>query len=123
MALLVKEVLDCLNAYPALREMLTWQQIHRFLNFCRRIWPEIMVLENARQPPLTLPQHVSRFLASVLHLDEASVQLCWTAFRDVVLRLEDSGSTVLEDDLFRVHGRANMISRNFQLRAMIVPTV
>jgi hypothetical protein len=109
MSLLAREVLECLAANPLLYESLTWQQIHRFLNLSRKIWPEIIGTSNL--PPNNLPLHASRFLASVLGLDEATVQLCWTTFRELILRFEEAGAAINEDDSFRIHGHENMIGR------------
>jgi hypothetical protein len=109
MSLLGREVLECLAENPSLYESLTWQQIHRFLNLSRKIWPEIIGASNL--PPNSLPRHASGFLGSVLSLDTATIQLCWTTFRELILRSEEAGTTVNDDDLFRIHGRENTIGR------------
>ncbi|KIM76724.1 hypothetical protein PILCRDRAFT_77520 [Piloderma croceum F 1598] len=102
MAPLGRQVLECLLAHPSLRDTLTWPQVQRFLDFARRILPEIRGSFEAL--PLALPPHVCGFLGVMLSLEESLIQLCWTAFSDMILLLEGEVSAMSDDDLFRVHG-------------------
>jgi hypothetical protein len=107
MTLLGRDVLACLSRHPALLEHLTWQQINRFLNFARKIWPEI--IGSSKSLPLNLPQHAAGFLSSVLGLELSLIELCWIAFRELVSKIEETQDSVVEDDLFRIHGRQHQI--------------
>jgi hypothetical protein len=96
-------VLGRLVSHPSLRDTLTWPQVQRFLDFSQRILPEIKGSSNSEKLPLQLPSHVCGFLSVVLELEQSLVQLCWTAFGDMLVVPEDD--TALScDDIFRVHG-------------------
>jgi hypothetical protein len=101
MAPLGRDVLERLLAHPSLYESLTWVQVQRFLDFSRRILPEIQ--QSSSTLPLVLPQHAAGFLAVVLGVEKSRVQLCWTAFSDMIPTL-DTAEQTSADDLFRVHG-------------------
>jgi hypothetical protein len=47
--------------------------------------------------PPQLPAHVCGFLSVVLELEQSLVQLCWTAFGDVVVVLEDDAALSCDD--------------------------
>jgi hypothetical protein len=96
-------VLERLLAHPSLRDTLTWPQVQRFLDFSHRILPEIKGPSNSAVLPLQLPPHVCGFLSVVLELEQSLVQLCWTAFGDMVVVLDDDAA-LSRDDIFRVHG-------------------
>jgi hypothetical protein len=102
MAPLGRQVLERLLTHPSLRDTLTWPQVQRFLDFAHRILPEIQ--GSFKALPLALPPHVCGFLGVVSGLEESLIQLCWTAFSDMILLLEGEVSAMSDDDLFRVHG-------------------
>jgi len=77
-------------------------QVQKFLDFSQRILPEIQQSSSTKLP-LVLPLHVAGFLAVVLGLDKPRVQLCWTAFSDMIPILNTTEQTST-DDLFRIHG-------------------
>ena len=97
-----KDVLGRLLAHPSLRDTLTWTQVQRFIQFSRRLWPEI--LGPSASAPQILPLEICGFLSSVLGLDHNLVQLCWTAFGDMVSSLDPGPNHSQDDDMFRVHG-------------------
>jgi hypothetical protein len=98
-----RDVRERLLAHPSLYGSLTWVQVQRFLDFSRRILPEIQ--SSSTKLPLVLPQHVAGFLAVVLGLEKSRVQLCWTAFSDMIPMLNTTYTEQTStDDLFRIHG-------------------
>lgn len=99
---LSRDVLERLLAHPSLQDSLTWTQVQRFIRFTGKLWHEI--LGTSSTPPPLLPQNICGFLSSVLDLEGARVQLCWTAFGDMILSLIDDPRHIPDDDLFRIHG-------------------
>jgi hypothetical protein len=92
-------VLERLILHPPLHDTLTWPQVQRFLDFSQRILPEIKGSSNLEKLPLHLPSHVCGFLSAALELKQSLVQLCWAAFGDMLVDLEND--TVLSrDDIF-----------------------
>lgn len=92
-------MLERLVSHPSLRDTLTWPQVQRFLDFSQRILPEIQGSSNSEKLPLQLLSHACGFLSVVLELEQSLVQLCWTAFADMLVVLEDD--TALScDDIF-----------------------
>lgn len=103
-----RDVLERLLTHPSLRDNLTWTHVQRFLRFSQRIWPEI--LGTSTSPPLLLPGNIQSFLGSVLDLEQNLVQLCWTAFNDLVPSLDDGlGKSTHDDDMFRIHGHEFLV--------------
>ena len=98
---LVKDVLGQLLAHPSLCNTLTWTQVWHFIQFCHRLWPEI--LGPSAYTPQILPLEICGFLSSVLGLDHNLVQLCWTAFSDMVLSLDPGPNHSQDDDMFHMH--------------------
>ena len=100
-------VLERLLAHPSLRDTLTWTQVLRFIRFSHRLWPEISGFSTSL--PQLLPPEICGFLSSVLGLENNLVQLCWTAFGDMISLLEPGPNHVQDDDMFRVHGHEHGI--------------
>lgn len=104
---LARDVLTRLMAHPSLCDTLSWTQIQLFIRISYRIWPEIVGSSTAS--PLLLPLNICEFLSSVLNLEFDLVQLCWTAFGDMVPNLDDGVAHTKDDDLFRIHGHEYQI--------------
>ena len=90
---LAAQVLECLMTHARLHETLTWPQVQRFLDFTHRILPEIR--GSSESLPLILPPHTCGFLAMVVSLDQSLIQLCWTAFSDLIPLLADGNGSML----------------------------
>jgi hypothetical protein len=115
MPVLAFDILTRLVAHPSLAESLQFTQVQRFLEFTRRIWPEI-VGKNGVAPDI-LPSHTAIFLSSVLGLSPELVALSWVTFSDMAAVFHTDPIPLQLDDAFRLHGNDNKISmsRNFCL--------
>ncbi|KAJ7688149.1 hypothetical protein B0H17DRAFT_1135801 [Mycena rosella] len=78
----------------------------------RRIWPEITSTQRGASLPDLLPLYITKFLASVLQLDQDVIQLCWIAFHDFIERA-DLEILAADDDMFHLHGLENNIGSIF----------
>lgn len=96
------EVLRRLQTHPSLGD-LQYNQVQRFLELVRCLWPEIVPPQCSR--PVILPVAISEFLASVLSLDGSLVQLCWHAFGDLGESFYCNLDQPSIDDSFRIHGQ------------------
>jgi hypothetical protein len=108
MPLLAVEILTRLLAHPLLAQSLQFTQIQRFLEFTRRLWPEIV--SKTGGVPTVLPPHVAAFLSSVLSLSPELITLSWLAFGDMAATFYHDPTPVSLDDAFRLHSNDHHIS-------------
>ncbi|KAJ7886648.1 hypothetical protein B0H13DRAFT_1889165 [Mycena leptocephala] len=95
------QILERLLSHDSLKNNLQFVHIQRFFELVRRIWLEITPPQQSR--PLMLPSHIADFLASVLNLDTALIQLTWNAFADLIEMSYHDSSQPSVDDVFRIH--------------------
>ncbi|KAJ7076951.1 hypothetical protein C8R43DRAFT_966144 [Mycena crocata] len=108
MAFLAVDILTRLLAHPSLATTLQFQQVQRFLEFTRRIWPEI-VGKSGVLP--ALPAHPAAFLSAVLQLPPEIIALSWVAFSDIADSFQQDPGPVPPsiDDSFRLHADNHQI--------------
>ncbi|KAJ6561919.1 hypothetical protein B0H19DRAFT_1143016 [Mycena capillaripes] len=107
MPVLATDILTRLLAHPTLAQTLQFTQVQRFLEFTRRIWPEIVSKTGA--VPTVLPPHTAAFLSSVLSLSPELITLSWLAFGDMAATFYNDPIAVSLDDAFRLHSNDHHI--------------
>ncbi|KAK7043541.1 hypothetical protein R3P38DRAFT_3178368 [Favolaschia claudopus] len=101
MSILAVDILKRLLAHESLAQSLQFAQVQRFLDFTRRVWPEIL---DRGAAPLALPLHIVAFLSAVLGLSPELVKLSWVAFKDIAEAYQKEPIELDLDDAFRLHG-------------------
>ncbi|KAJ6456578.1 hypothetical protein DFH09DRAFT_1297458, partial [Mycena vulgaris] len=101
MAVLAADILTRLLAHPPLAKTLQFQQIQRFLEFTRHIWPEIVGKSGVC--PVSLPPHPAAFLSSMLELPLHIISLSWLAFSDFAAIFQQDPVAPSLEDGFRLH--------------------
>jgi hypothetical protein len=107
MPLLAVDILVRLVAHPSLTKTLQFTQVQRFLEFTRRIWPEIVGKKGV--VPDILPSHTAAFLSAVLGLSMEQTALSWIAFSDMSAVFQTDPIPLQLDDAFRLHDNDNRI--------------
>ncbi|KAJ6452367.1 hypothetical protein DFH09DRAFT_1509552 [Mycena vulgaris] len=102
MAVLAVQILQRLLQHQELAATLQFTQVQRFLDFTKRLWPEILSKDGSI--PIKLPPHISAFLSSVLGLQPSIVELSWVAFSDIAATFQQDPASQSMDDGFRLHG-------------------
>jgi hypothetical protein len=103
-------LLPWLLQHPSLQNNLQFFHIQRFFELTTRLWLEIVPPNKAHPAILLLP--TAAFIASVLDLEPAIIQLIWTALSDLAYKayLDLNSSSV--DDNFKQHGHKYKLGNN-----------
>ncbi|KAK6984199.1 hypothetical protein R3P38DRAFT_2576236 [Favolaschia claudopus] len=110
MSILAVDILKRLLAHESLAQSLQFAQVQRFLDFTRRVWPEIL---DRGAVPLALPLHIVAFLSAVLGLSPELVKLSWVAFKDIAEAYQKEPIELDLDDAFRLHGNDHHVGEFF----------
>ncbi|KAJ6595275.1 hypothetical protein B0H10DRAFT_1960552 [Mycena sp. CBHHK59/15] len=102
MPVLAVDILARLVAHSSLGKTLQFTQVQRFLEFTRRMWPEIVGKTGGM--PVVLPPHPAAFLLSVLSLPPDIIALSWLVFSDIAATFHQDPIPPSLDDGFRLHG-------------------
>ncbi|KAI0311184.1 hypothetical protein OF83DRAFT_1069232 [Amylostereum chailletii] len=86
------------STYPGALSTLRFEDIDRFIRFCRHLKPEIELnmVQFDLGPPGRLPAYIYDFLSDVLKLSQTVILRCWEALRYLVWT--DGPSHLLDDE-------------------------
>lgn len=112
----IADIYQCLAQYEGLAQSLTIEKIMDFIRLGTLLKEEILALQrddhDPADSPSDLPANIRQFLSSATEIQEAFIDGCWGALREVIWNYDANAQASFAFE-FEAYGHSNTLSKSF----------